>query len=148
VGVSLAIPKTLAVSGGVSLRCPGSVLFGVAGIFCARAREGFPIAAPVPWSRNHRRHHGLRIGRAIRATHAICATSRCGNQLNSAHVFDTKRFFDSSMCHFACQSVLQPLWHNHCVKRWHSLARSIAYAIDQKRGFTCGRVSLCHPVPL
>jgi DNA primase len=26
-----------------------------------RAREG----APVTWSRNHRRHHGLRIGRAI-----------------------------------------------------------------------------------
>ncbi len=92
-GVSLAISKDL---GGVQVavfEVSGVGLFGVACIFCARAREGFPIAAPVTWSRNHRRHHGLRIGRAIRATHAICATSRCGNQLNSAHVFDTKRIF-------------------------------------------------------
>jgi hypothetical protein len=44
-------PKTLAVSGGVSLRCQGRS-FGVACIFCARAREGFPIAPPhlVPQS--------------------------------------------------------------------------------------------------
>jgi hypothetical protein len=83
VGVSLTISKDL----GGPVGWVG--LFGVACIFCARAREGFPIAAPVPWSRNHRRHHGLRIGRAI-------ATSRCGNQLNSAHVLDTKRLFDSS----------------------------------------------------
>jgi hypothetical protein len=40
--------------------------------FCARAREGFPIAAPVTWSR-HRRRHGFRIGRAI-ATVPLRAT--------------------------------------------------------------------------
>jgi hypothetical protein len=87
-GVSLAISKDL---GGVQVavfEVSGVGLFGVACIFCARAREGFSIAAPVPWSRDRRRHHGLRIGRAI-------ATSRCGNQLNSAHVLDTKCFYSS-----------------------------------------------------
>jgi hypothetical protein len=39
---------TSEVSGGVSLRCQGRS-FGLACIFFARAREGFPIAAPVPW---------------------------------------------------------------------------------------------------
>jgi hypothetical protein len=94
VGVSLAISKDFAVS---KWRCPGSVLFGVACIICARAREGFPIAAPVPWSRNHRRHHGLRIGRAI-------ATSRCGNQLNQ-RMYLILNVCLTNLAAIACHSV-------------------------------------------
>jgi hypothetical protein len=52
-------PKTLAVSGGVGR----SFWRRVHLLRASPRRVSYP--APVPWSRNHRRRHGFRIGRAI-----------------------------------------------------------------------------------
>jgi hypothetical protein len=75
VGVSLAISKDLGGVGWGVLEVSGVGFFGVACIVCARAREGFPIAAPVPWSRNHRGIMACESAVPFRATPCHCATS-------------------------------------------------------------------------
>jgi hypothetical protein len=88
--VSLAISKDLG-------RCRWSVL-EVSGVGLLASRASF-AREPAKAFLSARRSLGPAIIVGVTASEsavpfrATRATSRCGNQLNSAHVLDTKRFF-------------------------------------------------------